>query len=49
IDINPSNNPNRSTKTDMPVSEVRKLVEKWGLGWGMDWKSVKDPMHFSVA
>ena len=24
IDINPSNNPNRSTKTDMPVSEVRK-------------------------
>lgn len=49
IDINPSNNPNRSTKTDMPVNEVRKLVEKWGLGWGMDWKSVKDPMHFSVA
>lgn len=49
IDINPSNNPNRSTKTDMPVNEVRKLVNKWGLGWGMDWKSVKDPMHFSVA
>ena len=49
IDINPAKNPNRSTKTDLPVNGVRELVKKWGLGWGLDWKNVQDPMHFSVA
>lgn len=48
IDINPATNPNKSTKTDMPL-ETSALAAKWGLGWGMNWKSVKDPMHFSIA
>lgn len=48
IDINPAQNPNRSTKTDLP-QQTNELAKKWGLGWGMNWKSVKDPMHFSTA
>ena len=48
IDINPGANPNKSTKTDLPA-ETGALAAKWGLGWGMNWKSVKDPMHFSAA
>jgi hypothetical protein len=48
IDINPEQNPNRSTKTDLPP-ETASLAAKWGLGWGMNWRSVKDPMHFSAA
>jgi hypothetical protein len=47
IDINSENNPNRSTKTDLPP-ETNQLAQKWGLGWGMNWSSVKDPMHFST-
>lgn len=48
IDINPTENPNESMKSDLPP-ETGGLARKWGLGWGMNWKSVKDPMHFSVA
>lgn len=48
IDINPENNPNRSTQTDLPPI-TSQLAAKWGLGWGMNWRSVKDPMHFSIA
>ncbi|MDQ0507413.1 M15 family metallopeptidase [Xanthobacter agilis] len=48
IDINPDANPNGSTRTDLP-SGTGALAEKWGLGWGMNWKSTKDPMHFSTA
>lgn len=48
IDINPASNPNRSTKTDLP-QETGALAAKHGLGWGMNWRSVKDPMHFSAA
>ena len=48
IDINPASNPNRSTKTDLP-QETAALAAKHGLGWGMNWTSVKDPMHFSAA
>ena len=48
IDINPENNPNRSTKTDLPPI-TSQLAAKWGIGWGMNWSSVKDPMHFSIA
>lgn len=48
IDINPGANPNKSTKTDLPP-ETGALAAKWGLGWGMNWRSVKDPMHFSAA
>lgn len=49
IDINPATNPHLSTlKTDMPAW-MSQLSAKWGLGWGGDWKSSKDPMHFSTA
>lgn len=48
IDINPEQNPNNSTKTDLPP-QTAALAAKWGLGWGMNWKSTKDPMHFSAA
>jgi hypothetical protein len=48
IDINPDSNPNNSTKTDLPP-ETAQLAQKWGLGWGMNWKHTKDPMHFSAA
>lgn len=48
IDINPSANPNNSTTTDLP-KETADLAKKWGLGWGMNWNSIKDPMHFSAA
>lgn len=48
IDINPEQNPNNSTKSDLPP-ETGALAAKHGLGWGMNWKSVKDPMHFSAA
>ena len=29
--------------------ETGALAAKHGLGWGMNWSSVKDPMHFSAA
>jgi LAS superfamily LD-carboxypeptidase LdcB len=48
IDINPEQNPNNSTKSDLPP-ETAALAAAHGLGWGMNWKSVKDPMHFSAA
>ena len=35
--------------TDMPVQTVRALCRKYGLGWGGDWRSADDAMHFSVA
>ena len=39
--------------TDMPEagtgSEMAKLAKKHGLGWGGDWKSSIDAMHFSAA
>jgi len=28
---------------------ISQLAKKWGLGWGGDWKSVKDAMHFSAG
>lgn len=33
----------------MPVEFVKKLADKYGLGWGLNWKSVGDPMHFSAG
>jgi putative chitinase len=51
IDINPSSNPHLfdgRTVTDMP-SNVSALARKYGLGWGGDWNSSKDTMHFSMA
>lgn len=49
IDINPAQNPNgRTLVTDMPAN-INELAKKWGLGWGGNWKSVKDAMHFSAG
>jgi len=49
IDINPGTNPMSSSLiTDMPAG-IGQLANSLGLGWGGDWKSVKDAMHFSAA
>jgi hypothetical protein len=58
IDINPGPNPyitrrNAQVVTDMPNQPngnlMTALAEKYGLGWGGDWTSSKDAMHFSAA
>ena len=49
IDINPSQNPyGKSLVTDMP-SNISEIAAKHGLGWGGNWRSVKDAMHFSAV
>jgi len=49
IDINPSTNPLSSTLvTDMPA-DISSVAASLGLGWGGNWKSRKDAMHFSAA
>lgn len=49
IDINPAENPMGSKLiTDFP-SEISQIADSLGLGWGGEWTSVKDAMHFSVA
>ncbi|OYY82222.1 MAG: hypothetical protein B7Y61_12190, partial [Rhizobiales bacterium 35-66-30] len=52
IDINPNSNPVASPfgvgKSDLPP-ETAEIAKKWGLGWGANWTSKKDPMHFSTA
>lgn len=49
IDINPAENPFGSKLiTDMPP-EIGQVAAKLGLGWGGNWTSIKDAMHFSVA
>ena len=57
IDINPAENgffsrrniPGRQTVTDMPVETVRRLIRKYGIGWGGNWPNTTDAMHFSMA
>ena len=58
IDINPPQNPyitrrNAQVVTDMPNapngSLMTALAAKYGFGWGGDWTSSKDAMHFSAA
>jgi len=52
IDINPAQNPhvfNRPGITDMPIEQTRAAARRNGLGWGFDWSSSKDAMHFSVG
>lgn len=47
LDINPSTNPyGKNAKTDMPSSFVQLFTSE-GWGWGGNWSSVKDAMHFS--
>lgn len=49
IDINPDTNPMGSTLiTDMP-NDIASVAQGFGLGWGGNWKSSKDAMHFSAA
>jgi hypothetical protein len=49
IDINPAANPLGSTLiTDMPEG-IGKVAAGLGLGWGGNWRSKKDAMHFSAA
>jgi D-alanyl-D-alanine carboxypeptidase/Putative peptidoglycan binding domain len=50
VDINPEQNPFSSAgvlKTNMP-REFRAAFKDHGWGWGGDWDSVKDAMHFSM-
>jgi D-alanyl-D-alanine carboxypeptidase/Putative peptidoglycan binding domain len=50
VDVNPEQNPFSSKAiliTDMP-REFREVFKRHGLGWGGDWRSVKDAMHFSM-
>lgn len=49
IDINPAQNPQGSTLiTNMPSEFVRILTNE-GWGWGGNWRSSKDAMHYSKA
>jgi hypothetical protein len=58
IDINPDKNPHikgeagktfDQSKTEFRREEVSALAAKYGLGWGGDWQSSKDYMHFSAG
>lgn len=50
IDIDPAKNPVQygSNNHALPPN-VAALAAKYGLSWGGNWNSYKDPMHFSVA
>ena len=51
IDINPGANPHLkdgTIQTDMPP-DIGALAASFGLGWGGNWRSSKDTMHFSAA
>ena len=49
IDINPGTNPLGSQLvTDMPAN-ISQMAAGLGLGWGGNWASKKDAMHFSAA
>ncbi len=50
VDVNPDDNPFSSKgilKTNMP-REFREAFKQHGFGWGGDWDSPKDAMHFSM-
>jgi hypothetical protein len=50
VDINPEKNPFTTGRliTDMPRDFVECFTSE-GFGWGGNWRSVKDAMHFSLA
>lgn len=48
IDINPYANPFGGTTTDMP-EDISVIAARYGLSWGGDWRSKKDPMHFEYT
>lgn len=45
IDINPTANPYGGARSDLPAN-IHDLAAKWGLIWGGDWSTGRDPMHF---
>lgn len=53
IDINPAENPasggryggDGQVHTNLPPN-ISDIAAKYGLSWGGDWNSLKDPMHF---
>lgn len=49
LDINPSRNPFSYTRciTDMPQPAFVQMFKSRGFGWGGNWNSLKDAMHFS--
>ncbi|MCC7160522.1 M15 family metallopeptidase [Candidatus Nomurabacteria bacterium] len=49
LDINPSKNPyGKTLVTDMLTpNDFTQVFKSAGWGWGGDWKSIKDAMHFS--
>lgn len=49
IDINPGANPVGPANTNNLPADIAAIAAKHGLGWGGNWKSKKDPMHFSIA
>lgn len=51
IDIDPVQNPVQANDGSMQhilPPNVRALAAKYGLSWGGNWQSYKDPMHFSM-
>lgn len=49
IDIDPERNPvQHGTNNHALPKNVAALAAKYGLSWGGNWNSYKDPMHFSV-
>lgn len=50
VDVNPEKNPftRGPLVTDMPRDFVECFTSE-GFGWGGNWRSVKDAMHFSLA
>lgn len=48
VDINPGQNPYGSKLiTDLPKN-ISQIASRYGLGWGGNWSTSKDAMHFSA-
>lgn len=50
IDVNPAENPMVAKRTPCPSDMPRWFIDAWkaqGFGWGGDWRSKCDAMHFS--
>ncbi len=45
VDINPGQNPNRTTRTNIPQYVIQCAYQS-GFRWGGNWNGVSDPMHF---
>jgi hypothetical protein len=50
VDVNPDDNPLTSGKlvTDLPRAFIKAFTDA-GFGWGGNWSSSKDAMHFSLS